>query len=737
MNKIILKRRLLLATISAFVFCTAFAPPSAEKNILKKANKYFFKEKYDLAYPAYEELAKGHPDNFLYNYRTGLCYFHSINSANKAKALSYFEAAKKNMTSKSDPEIYYYLGQVYQLHNRFDEAIECYTKLKSVIVNKGLGAKQIKEADRFIETCNTGKELVKKPLPVRIENAGPNINSEFPDYAPVISSDESSLIFTSKREGTTGGKKDEDGYYFEDIFSSKKIGETGWIPSYKLDTMAETPKRGFFKILFSKAENIGNSVNTKTHDASIAISADGKKLFIFRKNHIWMSTHNGTKWGKPAKLNENINAKKSYEPSITLSAEESIIYFVSERKGGFGGKDIYRSFKQADGSWGKAENLGPTINTKYDEESPFIALDGKTLYFSSEGHESMGRFDIFKTVLENNSWTTPQNLGYPINTASDDIFYVTNADNNRAYYSTIKHESKGDLDIYMISKEVPRPQIKILSVVRSDNPTKTNLSIKNIKFKNDASTYLIPSDGGKYEIQISPADTFLFTIASEDLSPKTLTLSLPEETKDVHYYQEIIHKKTTGPDGRVINTTKVYNAFFDIDKEIANMPELAVKPKDEAYSAYIHSLETPGALPGLKIYTFSDTIAEATAALTASDTLDLKPILFESAKTELDPGTQNRLDEVIEYLKRNENISVELVGHTDSKAEEEFNKRLSLQRARTVGRYFTSKGINSKRVSERGLGEVSPASSNTNTDGTDNPEGRKLNRRVEIRLKQK
>jgi len=211
--------------------------------------------------------------------------------------------------------------------------------------------------------------------------------------------------------------------------------------SYKLDEAWLAP------------ENIGLNINSNTHDASIALSGDGQTLFVYRysdegSGDIFQSQLVGEEWSSPTRLNDNVNTP-NWEGSASLSPDGQTLYFTSERPGGQGGRDIYLSRMRSDGVWGKAENLGPAINTIYNDDAPFIHPDGKTLYFSSQGHFNMGNYDIFIAEWEGEAWSEPQNMGYPLNTAGDDMFYVVGANGERGYFSSGRPRGMGKQDIYI------------------------------------------------------------------------------------------------------------------------------------------------------------------------------------------------------------------------------------------------------------------------------------------------
>jgi outer membrane protein OmpA-like peptidoglycan-associated protein len=330
---------------------------------------------------------------------------------------------------KSAPGVAYYnLARAYHFVYRFDDAISNYYNYRSFVdLNDAVEYAQVKHQ---IEYAENAKLLIEQPVSIKVQSLGPVINSKYEDYSPVISADATTLIFTSRREGTTGGKLFLDGKYYEDIYIAKK--ERGkWT----------TPR------------SIGTNINTEGHEATIGLSPDGQQLFIYKDDNgdgnIYMSKLNGAEWSKPEKLGGEINTT-SWETHATVSVDGQNLFLVSNRSGSLGGRDIYKVSLLPDGTWGKAENLGPTINTPYDEEAPFFSADGKTLIFSSQGHNSMGGFDIFTSENIDGVWSTPVNIGYPINSPEDDVFFVTTPDGQFAYYSSRMEGGMGEKDIYLI-----------------------------------------------------------------------------------------------------------------------------------------------------------------------------------------------------------------------------------------------------------------------------------------------
>lgn len=438
--------------ILLFPFALAATTLDDSKNIYADAEQYFVDENYSAALPLYLKLDSIQKGNADINFKIGFCY---LNSATyKTKAIPYLEEAIKNISDKyvggslketvAPISSYYYLAKAYHLNYEWDKAIATYEKYISVLGTDAKNAKDVEDTRHDIETCKFGKELVKNPIKVIITNLGPNVNSEYPDFSPVVSLDEQTLIFTSRRKGGASSEKLPNGQYLEDIYVSKYV-DGQW----------------------EKAVPIGPNINTPKHEATINLSADGQKLLIYRDQdggNIYVSELSGTEWSVPKLLEAPVNTA-SWEPHACLTSDNRALYFVSDRPGGYGGRDIYKCLRLPNGKWGAAQNLGDRINTKYDEDGIFIHPDGKQIYFSSKGHQSMGGFDIFTSKIndENGNWSEPVNYGYPVNTPDDDVFFITSVDGKRGYFSSDKEGGFGEKDIYLL--EFPEFQPRDITVL--------------------------------------------------------------------------------------------------------------------------------------------------------------------------------------------------------------------------------------------------------------------------------
>ncbi len=408
------------------------------KHHFNQARRYILFNNYNAAIPHLEFLLKKDSLNANFNYLMGLSYYHL--PLQKGKSLPYFLVASTNVSKdykelnfkeKNAPtKTYFYIGEVFHYLYNFDKADNYFAKYMEFLTPN---SPEYKETARMMEICKYATTLINDSMEISIENLGPIINSEYDDHSPTLSPDESTIIFTSRRKGSTGGLVTDDGKYFEDIYISAK----------EYDKWSEPHK-------------ISSNINTDMHEASICLSAEGDELYIYKDDfgigNMYVSYKIDEKnWTKPEKLGPQINTSAN-ETHASLSADKNMLIFSSDRKGGYGGKDLYYSLRLPNGEWGQARNLGPVINTPYDEEGPFLMPDGYTLYFSSKGHNSIGGYDLFVSELqEDGTWGTPKNLGYPINTTDDEVYFVISSDEKRAYFSSVRNDSYGGKDIYVMN----------------------------------------------------------------------------------------------------------------------------------------------------------------------------------------------------------------------------------------------------------------------------------------------
>lgn len=608
----------------------------------------------------YEKAQAFNPNNASLNYKLGVCYMASVY---KDKALPYFEKAAK-LDQDVAPDLHYNLGKMYHLDMQWDKAVTSFTKYRQVLQVQAANSKdpffnlqEISDDVKMrIDQCYNGKKIVEAPIRVFIDNLGDNINTEYNEYGAVISADESVIVYTARRPNSTGGKMDPGlNEHFEDIYISYKDENGNWGPSI----------------------NVGDPVNTSNHDANSGISADGQRFIIFLgKNNggdLYESILHGDVWSKPESLGKNVNTDY-HESSACYSPDGRSLYFVSDKPDGFGNHDIYVSHLDEKGRWGKAENLGQTINTPYNEEGVYMHPDGKTLYFSSQGHTSMGGYDIFKSVYnaETGLWGKPVNIGYPVNTADDDAFFVISASGRHGYYTSVSgKDSRGVRDLYRITFLGPEKQMilnnedNLLASVAA--PVKETIVAPVVAVQ---------------EAQL----TILKGVISDALTEALLEAEI-----------EIVDNTAN----KVIATFKSNSAS---GKYLVSLPagkNYGIAVKKEGYLFHSENFDIP------KISAFQTVNKDiALKNLAVGSKIVLKNIFFDLDKASLRSESTAELNRLVKLMTDVPSLKIELGGHTDSRGSDTYNQQLSEKRAQAVVDYLTKAGVSADRLKFAGYGET-------------------------------
>ncbi len=613
------------------------------------------------------------PKNARVNYILGFIGF--VKDPNNPQTLTYMETSYQ-LNAKVEEDITYWLAWLYQLNSKWDQAIAKYNEFLTV---KKCNAKEQEDITKKIAECTNGKNFSANPVRVFVDNLGPNINSYFPEYGPAITADEETITYTARRDNTTGGKKDDgDNKFFEDVYVSNKQGGK-WQP----------------------AKLLSKNVNTESHDAVAGISSDGSKLFIYRDmakdgGDVYETTLFGNDWEVPVKLNKNINTKY-HENTVSLSFDGRQLYFISNKENGsLGGSDIYVCELDVKGEWGPAKNLGPEINTKYSEEGVFMHPDGKTMYFSSKGHNSMGGYDVYKSTFENGKWSKPENLGYPINGPDDDVFFVIAGSGYRGYFASAKQGGYGDQDIYKITFLGPEKQpmlngqdqlIAAIASPVSNLKTETALEIKTAKL------------------------TILKGVITDAKNNQPLEASIDLVDNDRN--QVIATFKSNSNSGKYLVT-------------LPSGKNYGIAVKRDGYLFHSENFNLPD---NADYQEFNKDVA--LKKIEVGSVIVLKNIFFDFDKATIRPESANELERLIKLLNDNPTIKIELGSHTDSKGSDEYNLKLSDNRSKSVVDYLIGKGISAARLVAKGYGETKPI----DTNETDS--GRQNNRRTEFKITEK
>jgi outer membrane protein OmpA-like peptidoglycan-associated protein len=512
-------------------------------------DRFYSIKSYDQALPHYlKAIVDGEKDPVVH-YKAGICYQHSKETDEQVKAITYFEYALAN-GSGFPPTLRYDLGDLYLRDENLSKAIDSYTKYRESVK---LDKKAVAEADRALETCHNAVALMSVPRNIKVTNFGATINTKNTEYNPVVSADESVMAFTALRPNT--GKTRTGDKFIEEIYIS-----------YNNSGNWTEPK----VVPVASDYNVGTA----------GISADGQKMIIFMggvtdPGSLFMINKAGDSWSKPSLITPTINSPKFIESTASITPDGKTIYFASDRNGGQGGLDIYKTQMLANGTWSNPVNLGPEINSKADEDAPFIHPDQKTLFFTSNGHSSMGGRDIFVTKHVGEKWTTPENMGYPVNTTANDNYFTLIADGTRAYFSSDRKGGLGDQDIYFLnmpegSSNIPLTMIKgkILNAETGKPiPTKIYL-IDNSTNKKLDFVYNPDPETGNYLVILPPAKNYDMIIESEGFLPYTLNINVPNQEYFYELYQMINLRTIKQFDVVVGQEVQVKNAFYDTDQQV-------------------------------------------------------------------------------------------------------------------------------------------------------------------------
>lgn len=626
---------------------------------------------YHMARDHYLYAHQYNPDHAALNYKLGVCYLYTDN---KYEAINYLLRAY-TIDPQVSGDIHLLLGMSYQLVLEFDKAMEQFNIHSSQLEPKEKVEYSKTLAKRFDE-CMHGKSLSREPVRVIIQALGEEVNSKYDDYNPVFTFKDTALLFTSRRPYGKAERNRIDNKYNEDIYSSSLEGG-----------------------LFQKAVRLDKPFNTENNDAVVGVTANGNSLILYRGaiqgGDIQISSYlpEKEKWTRPKSVTGRLTSKDG-ETSACFSPDGEELYYISRNsKLTMGGKDILFTRLNNKGKWSKPQNLGLTLNTPYDEEGVFISPDNRYLYFASKGHNSMGGFDIFRSERgENGGWSDPENLGYPINTPDDELFYITDHTGSHGYYSAIREGGSGARDI---CKVVYLGSEKELILKTEDQ--------------------LVAGPG--------PVRTGFLTMP--ELLDLDTTLVLYGAVLDTIEGVGPIVAKMTFFDP----ATGERNAFVISDTSgsyTARLPEpkaYAVEINASGYLYFLDILDLSTATGDVKLHQdfFLSKVEVGTKVV-------LDHIYFETGKAILRPKSFDALDQVLRFLENNTSMKLEISGHTDNTGSLRINQKLSRDRARAVVDYLVGKGIPQEMLVFKGYADTQPVAEN-NTSA-----GRERNRRVEFKV---
>ncbi|AMR26092.1 hypothetical protein A0257_02600 [Hymenobacter psoromatis] len=628
-----LSKRLLQASY-ALALTTAVATSAhaqSTRKDLQTGNKLFNQENYRASIPYYERVLAKDPNNANALFRAGVAYL----SFDKEKASDYIYKAQK-IKPKVSKDIEYWLGRVDHLNYNFDEAITHYQAYNATLKKRNDTRRE--EVAQLIQHSKNAKVLFNSPKDIFVKNLGPTVNTQYSEHSPVISSDNKTLIFTTRANPTdipgldskARNKTAADGEYYEGIVETHRIDADNW----------------------EKPRSLSAALNSKGHDASDQLFDNDTKLLMYRSDEdgdiFVASKQAGGDWGSPIKLNSNINSK-AYEGDAYITPDGLTLYFSTAKYSEDGNLDLYYSTRPAGGDWGPAKSLGSTINTKYDEDSPYISRDGKTLYFSSRGHNTMGDYDIFQSKYDSigHKWGRPENMGYPINTPDADSYYRLAPDGTYAYLSSYRIGGYGEKDIYTIS------YIK-------------NINVKGTVFSKRDSTQAIPG----VELVFNGTQADKTAISFRDVTKEDGTYGV--KVLSARTYQVAVNK-----DGKNIETQEfaVPISLNDTTSIVKNF-----------YVDYIDTLN--------------------------QNPFRLDKIYFDTDKYKLRPESITVLKKISTTLQANTGLNISIEGNCDSRNTDEYNMVLGQNRADAAKNYLVKQGVASARLTTVSYGERRPAAPN-------------------------
>ena len=532
------------------------------------------------------------------------------------------------------PPAYYIMANLYFDLEKYDDAKTYYIRY---LTFKPKIQAELKRTSENLLLCDFRGKMMKNPVPFSPVNIGPNVNSSGYEYINAVSLDEGQLYFTRK-----GADPRSDESFFRSVSARSATGQLNWSPAIE----------------------IGAPINTPGNEGALCVSPDGMTIIItccsrgdsYGSCDLYSSRKVGKNWSEPQNLGPDVNST-AWESQPCLAADGSTLFFVSTRRGGHGGSDIWKSSLQADGSWSMPVNLGDSINTPADEMAPFIHPDGRTLYFSSRGHQGMGGADLFVSRKDaGGNWQKPENIGYPVNTNHDEINLIINAKGSEAFISAARENGYGNTDIYRF--ELPK----------QSRPASVSYVHGKVYDKNTLNPL-----AAAFEL-IDMQNNGVVVNSSSDPVSGEFVMSLPV---DKEY---------------ALNVSCKGYLFFSTNFSLNKMND-SVNPV---------KLDIP------------------MQAVAVGEKVVLHNIFFDTDKFELLPDSKAELGILLGFLSKNPVMHIEIGGHTDTEGSETHNLTLSQNRAKSVYDYLILKGINAEKLSYKGYGETMPISGNDTPEGRAN-----------------
>ncbi|MEH0154623.1 OmpA family protein [Limibacter armeniacum] len=639
----------------------------AQKNINIAVGLIEIEQNYKEAIRYFKKAERFNTNNSELHFNLGFCYY-MLSPSDTESALIHW---KKSIDIQPvfTPKVYFNIGRVYHLKQEWNEAISYYQNFLKEVDEK-THVQEVILTNKYLEECQSGKKLAAQPTNSLISNLGNLFNTKYPDYGPVVHPNGLTMYYCSRRKNRDYFEIADDNLYYEDIFISKRYSEED---DWKRGKLAD------------------DNLNSKGHESVVSISNSGKTLLVHKgskQGDLYFSKIEGKRKKtitSPVKLPAPINSEYA-ETSACFSPDGRFIYFSSDRPDGKGGKDLYVS-ERKNGQWSTPTNLS-ALNTPYDEEGPYLTADGKQLFFSSKGHNSIGGFDLFVSENLNGEWQTPENLGVPINTPYDEVYISAPNGFSQFYFSSDRPEGYGYLDIYSAAIIGTRRQPQLISVETLLTDTKTYFE------QQDPIGQLKP-----YTLDLTIVKGTVVDAATG--KPLNAQVQISNNEK-----QEVTGKFATNRAGKVV----------------------IVVPKGKNYGAEIKS-------DGYLFYSENFTAANSDTSvvfklqpLKKGSKIVLKNMFFKPGSYELSELSKIELENIAKFLRENPKLQIEISGHTDNTGSVNQNEKLSHQRARSVVEFLKNMQIPASRMKYFGYAAEQPIADNTTE------EGRKMNRRTELKI---